>query len=205
MPFTVFALHCPLFRTKLISICLWEFYGGNYFFDCPPLQFIYSFFLSHPSFNHPFFLFLFPLSSIPLFTACSGWQHMGSGDCPIPHAGRVHYLLFVWSELSPKRGPWALQRLYAATRLQSPEWRVLTRFALSSLFFLNIVIIINIMKKSWMCLLDPCALQAHGHELHVGPIYGDMKQPTVNRDSRLGAHLWPWPSYASSYASHVSW
>ncbi len=35
-----------------------------------------------------------------------------------------------------------------------------------------------------MCLLDPRALQVHGHELHVSPICGDMKQPTVNKDPR---------------------
>lgn len=107
-----------------------------------------------------FFLFLFPLSSIPLFTACSGWQHMGSGDCPIPHAGRVHYLLFVWSELSPKRGPWALQRLYAATRLQSPEWRVVTRFALSSLFFL-ILLLLLILWRSLECVFLTHVLYKH--------------------------------------------
>lgn len=35
-----------------------------------------------------------------------------------------------------------------------------------------------------MCLLNPRASQVHGHELHVRPIYGDMKQPTVNKDPR---------------------
>lgn len=35
-----------------------------------------------------------------------------------------------------------------------------------------------------MCLLHPSASQAHGRELHMSPIYGDMKQTTVNRDSR---------------------
>lgn len=36
-----------------------------------------------------------------------------------------------------------------------------------------------------MCLLHPSASQARRHELHMSPIYGDMKQPMVNRDSRL--------------------
>lgn len=49
---------CRLFRAKLISVCLWEFYQGNDFFDCFLSQFIFSSFLSLPS--PPFFLF-FPL------------------------------------------------------------------------------------------------------------------------------------------------
>lgn len=34
-------------------------------------------------------------SAILLFTACSGWQHMGPSDCPVPHTGRVHYMLLI--------------------------------------------------------------------------------------------------------------
>lgn len=58
-----------------------------------------------------------------------------------------------------------------------------------------------------MCLLNPRALQVHGHELHVSPIYGDMKQPHGEHRSeeRLGPRRQPRPLYASSYASYVSW
>lgn len=103
--------------TKLISMHLWELYQENDFYYCLLSQFIFS--SSSPSHPHSSFVFFSPpsCSVILLFTACSGWQHMGSSDCPVPHTGRVHYMLLLWGELSPEGGPGALQRLYAATRL----------------------------------------------------------------------------------------
>jgi len=120
---------------------LWGFYDGNDFSNVlsqlslslslsnPPLSFL--FFFNYP----PRFLFVSP--------ACSGRQHVGSGDRPVPHAGRVRHVLLARGELGPEGGPGALQRLYAAARLQGPERRVLTRLAQICLFF--------IMKNSWTC------------------------------------------------------
>lgn len=52
---------------------------------------------------------LFPSSSVfLLFTTCSGRQHVGSGDSPVPHPGGVHYVLLVRSELSAEGGSGAL-------------------------------------------------------------------------------------------------
>lgn len=107
---------------------MWDFYqmGEKDFSDCLIPQFILS--------ASPF---------VPLCSSCSGWQHVGSGDRPVPHAGGVHHVLLVWGELRSERGPGTLQRLHAASRRSSPERRDLSRFILSPFcwcfffFFLN--------------------------------------------------------------------
>lgn len=66
----IFALQRPLIRAKLISINLWEFYQGNYFFDCFLTQFLISYFLfpAIPTDPHPrcsaFFFFFCSLPSV---------------------------------------------------------------------------------------------------------------------------------------------
>lgn len=120
---------------------------------------------------------IFPLPHLSSLL-CSGWKHLGSGDRPVPHTGRVRHMLLVWGELSPEGGPGALQRLYAATCLQSPEWGVLTRF--TPCFY--------IMKKSEVCILVLGASQVLGHELHTSSIYGDMKKPSTRDRPQLMIH-----------------
>lgn len=80
----------------------WGFYEGNDFFDSILSQFTFSSSLLPP--NPPPPVFHLPL----LFTVCSGWQHVGSSDRPVPHAGRVHHVLLARGELGPEGGPGAL-------------------------------------------------------------------------------------------------
>lgn len=63
----MFALHRPLFRAKLISIRLWEFYPGNDFSDCLLSQFIFS--SSSPSHPHSSSSFVF-FSPLALWFFC---------------------------------------------------------------------------------------------------------------------------------------
>ena len=145
----------------------WECYQGEKgFSDCLLQQFIL---FSSPS---------------PLFfcASCSGWQHVGSGDRPVPHAGGVHHVHFVWGELSSERSSWTLQRFHAASCRSSPEWRDLSRFILSPppffFFFLNKI---YLKWRNLECVFWTRALKEHGHELQKSLIHDNMKHPAVYR------------------------
>lgn len=115
----MFALHCPLFRAKLISIRLWELYQGNDFFDCLLSQFIFS--SPSPSHPHSSFVFFFLLFCAS-FVYCLQWMAThGLKWLPCtPHWwSALHAPRLRWAQ--PWRRPWG--PLKTLCSLPSPESR----------------------------------------------------------------------------------